>query len=142
MVVTKPSPNARQGKRRPPNTNMWKKDEAWWAKYIGDNELGATHRQPSQGVAAPDIWRRKRNVDGSYTPTLVAEHKTTHALPAFMIKAISQEKVNRETYPGIPSYIFITFHNSASRKVYRFVMKPVHDGDEWSDDIADIKEAA
>lgn len=142
MVITKPSPNARQGKRRPPASNMWKKDESWWAKFVGDNELGTTQRQPSQGVAAPDVWRRKRNEDGSFTPTLVAEHKTTHALPAFLIKAISQEKVNRETYPGIPSYIFITYHNSATRKVYRFLMKSVFEGDEWREDIADIKDAA
>lgn len=113
---------------------MWKRDEAWFAKYIGSHEeLGETDRQPSQGVAAPDVWRRRRNPDGSFTPTLVMEHKSTHALPAFLIKALAQEKVNREMYPGIPSFIGVTFH-APGRKVYRFVISVVHEGDEWDDD--------
>lgn len=118
---------------------MWKDDEAWWAKFIGSSDLGDTKRQPSQGVAAADVLRRRKNADGTESTTLVMEHKSTHSLPEFLVKAIRQEETNRILYPGAASYIGVTYH-APGRKVKRLLVKVVASGDEWDEEGMEIPE--
>jgi len=132
---------ARQGRRKPPNGQEWKRDELWFAKFVGESDLGETNRQQSTGGIAPDVWRRRTNPDGSVSVTLVAEHKTTHSLDDWFAKAIRQEADNRKLYPGASSFIFITYH-APNRKVHRMAVRVVASDDEWTEDYADIPQEA